>query len=108
MYVAVKGGERAIDNAHRLLAHKRRGRKSVPELTAAQIRHQLGRAIDRVMRKARSNDADLAAIAIKQACGDLIERFSLCAPIGRPCRGSLRRTAGDREDAHPAPHLGDL
>ena len=25
MYVAVKGGEQAIDNAHRLLAKKRRG-----------------------------------------------------------------------------------
>ena len=25
MYVAVKGGERAIENAHRLLAHERRG-----------------------------------------------------------------------------------
>ena len=24
MYVAVKGGERAIENAHRLLAHERR------------------------------------------------------------------------------------
>ena len=24
MYVAVKGGEKAIDNAHRLLAHARR------------------------------------------------------------------------------------
>jgi alpha-D-ribose 1-methylphosphonate 5-triphosphate synthase subunit PhnI len=77
MYVAVKGGERAIDNAHRLLAHKRRGRKSVPELTAAQIRHQLGRAIDRVMAEGSLYDADLAAIAIKQACGDLIEAIFL-------------------------------
>ena len=30
MYVAVKGGERAIDNAHRLLAHERRGARDVP------------------------------------------------------------------------------
>jgi len=30
MYVAVKGGEAAIDNAHRLLAHVRRGDPSVP------------------------------------------------------------------------------
>ncbi len=77
MYVAVKGGERAIDNAHRLLAHKRRGKKSVPELTAAQIREQLGRAIDRVMAEGSLYDADLAAIAIKQACGDLIEAIFL-------------------------------
>ena len=77
MYVAVKGGERAIDNAHRLLAHKRRGRKSVPELAADQIREQLGRAVDRVMAEGSLYDADLAAIAIKQACGDLIEAIFL-------------------------------
>ena len=30
MYVAVKGGERAIDAAHRLLAANRRGQQPVP------------------------------------------------------------------------------
>ena len=35
MYVAVKGGERAIDNAHAWLAEERRGDPSVPELTIA-------------------------------------------------------------------------
>ena len=33
MYVAVKGGEKAIDNAHRLLARKRRGDTAMPELS---------------------------------------------------------------------------
>lgn len=37
MYVAVKGGEAAIDNAHRLLADRRRGDRSVPALTLEQI-----------------------------------------------------------------------
>src|SRR5450756_562749 len=37
MYVAVKGGERAIENAHRLLAHERRGDRDVPDLSLAQI-----------------------------------------------------------------------
>ena len=32
MYVAVKGGERAIDNAHQLLASRRRGDTAVAEL----------------------------------------------------------------------------
>ena len=32
MYVAVKGGERAIDNAHQLLASRRRGDSSIAEL----------------------------------------------------------------------------
>jgi alpha-D-ribose 1-methylphosphonate 5-triphosphate synthase subunit PhnI len=77
MYVAVKGGERAIANAHRLLAHRRRGRADVPELSAAQIREQLGRAVDRVMGEGSLYDADLASTAIKQACGDLIEAIFL-------------------------------
>jgi alpha-D-ribose 1-methylphosphonate 5-triphosphate synthase subunit PhnI len=77
MYVAVKGGERAIGNAHRLLAHKRRGNKAVPEFSAAQISEQLGRAVDRVMGEGSLYDAELAAIAIKQACGDLIEAIFL-------------------------------
>jgi len=33
MYVAVKGGERAIENAHTLLADARRGDRSVAELS---------------------------------------------------------------------------
>ncbi len=49
MYVAVKGGERAIENAHRLLAHERRGDRDVPEVTLAQISEQLVLGVDRVM-----------------------------------------------------------
>ena len=41
MYVAVKGGERAIENAHRLLAQERRGDPAVPELSLEQIEQQL-------------------------------------------------------------------
>ena len=37
MYVAVKGGERAIDNAHRLLAEKRRGDRDLADITPEQI-----------------------------------------------------------------------
>jgi len=47
MYVAVKGGEKAIDAAHALLARDRRGDPKVPELDLAQIAQQLGRAVDR-------------------------------------------------------------
>ena len=42
MYVAVKGGEQAIDAAHRLLAEERRGDRSVPALSLAQIAEQEG------------------------------------------------------------------
>ena len=77
MYVAVKGGEKAIDNAHRLLAEDRRGDPDVPELTIDQIREQLKLSIDRVMTEGSLYDRDLAALAIKQARGDLIEAIFL-------------------------------
>jgi len=77
MYVAVKGGERAIENAHRLLAHGRRGDPAIPELTLPQISQQLRRAVDRVMCEGSLYDRELAALAIKQACGDLIEAIFL-------------------------------
>ena len=47
MYVAVKGGEAAIANAHRLLAEDRRGDPAVPALTLDQIQNQLTLAVDR-------------------------------------------------------------
>jgi alpha-D-ribose 1-methylphosphonate 5-triphosphate synthase subunit PhnI len=77
MYVAAKGGERAIDNAHRLLAHERRGDRSVPELSLAQITEQLTLAVDRVMAEGSLYDRELAALAIRQARGDLIEAIFL-------------------------------
>jgi alpha-D-ribose 1-methylphosphonate 5-triphosphate synthase subunit PhnI len=77
MYVAVKGGERAIDNAHAWLAEERRGNPSVPELSVAQIREQMTLAVNRVMAEGSLYDPDLAALAIKQARGDLIEAIFL-------------------------------
>ena len=77
MYVAVKGGEKAIDNAHRLLAHARRGETQVPEVTPEQIGSQLSLAVDRVMAEGSLYDRGLAALAIKQARGDLIEAIFL-------------------------------
>jgi alpha-D-ribose 1-methylphosphonate 5-triphosphate synthase subunit PhnI len=72
-YVAVKGGERAIDAAHGWLAEERRGDVSVPAISVAQIEQQLGRSVDRVMAEGSLYDRGLAALAIKQAQGDLIE-----------------------------------
>jgi alpha-D-ribose 1-methylphosphonate 5-triphosphate synthase subunit PhnI len=77
MYVAVKGGERAIANAHRLLADERRGDRAVAEIGTDQIASQLTLAVDRVMAEGSLYDRDLAAIAIKQARGDLIEAIFL-------------------------------
>jgi alpha-D-ribose 1-methylphosphonate 5-triphosphate synthase subunit PhnI len=77
MYVAVKGGEKAIENAHRLLAERRRGDRSVAEIQIDQIDRQLSLAVDRVMAEGSLYDRNLAALAIKQARGDLIEAIFL-------------------------------
>ena len=77
MYVAVKGGEKAIANAHKLLADRRRGDRSVPALTLEQIAGQLALAVDRVMAEGALHDRELAALAVKQARGDLIEAIFL-------------------------------
>ena len=77
MYVAVKGGERAIDAAHAWLAEARRGDTAVAELSVPQIREQLALAVNRVMAEGSLYDPDLAALAIKQARGDLIEAIFL-------------------------------
>ena len=73
MYVAVKGGEKAILASHDLIAQTRRGDPLLPELDVAQIASQLGIAVDRVMNEGSIYDRELAALAIKQAQGDLIE-----------------------------------
>jgi alpha-D-ribose 1-methylphosphonate 5-triphosphate synthase subunit PhnI len=89
MYVAVKGGERAIANSHELLARARRGDPGVPELSIAQIREQLRLAVARVMSEGSLYDEDLAALAVKQAAGDLIEAIFLL----RAYRTTLPRLA---------------
>ncbi|ETW96154.1 MAG: hypothetical protein ETSY1_27715 [Candidatus Entotheonella factor] len=89
MYVAVKGGERAIQNAHQLLATQRRGDPEVLELSIAQIMEQMGRAVDRVMTEGSVYDRELAALAIKQAQGDLVEAIFLL----RAYRTTLPRLA---------------
>ena len=85
MYVAVKGGERAIENAHVLLADARRGDRSVPAISLEQIAEQLALAVDRVMSEGSLYDRELAALAIKQARGDLIEAIFLVRAFRTTC-----------------------
>jgi len=89
MYVAVKGGEKAIENAHKLLASDRRGDTAIAELSLEQISEQLSLAVDRVMTEGSLYDRELAALAIKQARGDLIEAIFLL----RAYRTTLPRLA---------------
>jgi len=77
MYVAVKGGEAAIANAHRLLADRRRGDRSLPAIGIEQIVAQLTLAVDRVMAEASLYDRALAALAVRQSRGDMIEAIFL-------------------------------
>jgi alpha-D-ribose 1-methylphosphonate 5-triphosphate synthase subunit PhnI len=89
MYVAVKGGEAAITSAHELLAEARRGDPAEPELSLAQIGGQLTLAVDRVMTEGSVYDRELAALAIKQSRGDLVEAVFLL----RAYRTTLPRLA---------------
>ena len=77
MYVAVKGGEAAIANAHSLLSDRRRGDRSLPAITVEQVAAQLSLAVDRIMAEASLYDIDLAALAMRQARGDMIEAIFL-------------------------------
>ncbi len=87
MYVSVKGGERAIDNAHAWQAELRRGGQDHADVTLAQLCDQLGLAVDRVMAEGACADRDLAALALKQARGDTTE----AAFLVRAFRNTLPR-----------------
>ncbi|MGU3495776.1 carbon-phosphorus lyase complex subunit PhnI [Xanthobacteraceae bacterium A53D] len=119
MYVAVKGGEAAIRNAHALLAEARRGDPSVPELGIDQISEQLTLAVDRVMSEGSLYDHKLAALAIKQARGDLIEaiflvrafrttlpRFGYCVPVDTARMRVERRISATYKDMPGGQVLG--
>ena len=119
MYVAVKGGERAIENAHAWLAEERRGDTSIAELSLEQIREQLSLAVNRVMAEGSLYDPDLAALAIKQARGDLIEaiflirayrttlpRFGASLPVSTGDMACDRRISATFKDAPGGQVLG--
>ncbi|MEO1730522.1 MAG: carbon-phosphorus lyase complex subunit PhnI [Pseudomonadota bacterium] len=118
-YVAVKGGERAIDNAHAYLDEVRRGDTSVAELSIEQIREQMSLAVDRVMAEGSCYDRDLAALAIKQAMGDMHEaifllrayrttlpRFGYCAPLDTTAMAVRRRVSAAFKDLPGGQVLG--
>ncbi len=71
-YVAVKGGNEAIERACQLFAYERT-KGSSPPLGVDQIREQLYLAVDRVMGEGSLYAPDLAALALKQSAGDTFE-----------------------------------
>jgi alpha-D-ribose 1-methylphosphonate 5-triphosphate synthase subunit PhnI len=92
MFSTIKGGEKAIDASHKLLKKQRRGNTEVPELEVDAIREQLGLAVDRVMAEGSLYSPELAALAIKQAQGDLVE----AAYLLRAYRATLPRIGESR------------
>lgn len=119
MYVAVKGGERAIAHAHAWLAEERRGDPAVPELTVEQIREQMTLAVNRVMAEGSLHDPDLAALALKQARGDGVEavflirafrttlpRFGASQPLDTGAMACDRRISATFKDAPGGQVLG--
>lgn len=119
MYVAVKGGEKAIRNAHRWLAEARRGDADIGEISVEQIRAQLTIATDRVMNEGSIYDPELAALAIKQARGDLVEaafllrayrttlpRFGYTTPIDTSIMTVKRRISATFKDLPGGQLLG--
>jgi len=118
-YVAVKGGERAIENAHAWLAEVRRGDPEVPELSVAQVEQQMSLAVDRVMAEGACYDRGLAALAVKQARGDLIEaafllrayrttlpRFGASLPVDTGAMRVRRRISATYKDLPGGQVLG--
>ena len=89
MYIAVKGGEAAIEASRQLLAQARRGDPVWPDLANDQVQQQLGLLVARVMAEASLHDPELAALAIRQAQGDTIEAAFLL----RAYRTTLPRLA---------------
>ncbi|MGD2006021.1 MAG: carbon-phosphorus lyase complex subunit PhnI [Pseudomonadales bacterium] len=119
MYVSVKGGEKAISQAHRWMAELRRGDTNVPELSLTQIQQQMRLAVDRVMAEGSLYDPELAALALKQTQGEVIEaiflmrayrttlpRFGDCLPIDTEAMRCRRRISATFKDVPGGQILG--
>ena len=119
MYVAVKGGEQAISRSLELLAEARRGDPSIPELSLDQIREQLRLGVARVMQEGSLYDEELAALAMRQAAGDMLEaifllrayrttlpRFGYTRPLDTNAMRVRRRVSGTFKDIPGGQVLG--
>jgi len=84
-YVAVSGGEEAIEASIRLLDHYRSGTDLDVEIEA--IQHKLSLLVDRVMSEAGLYAPDYAALALKQCEGSVEEAVFLL----RAYRSTLTR-----------------
>lgn len=72
VYVAAKGGEKAITEAEKLVTYYRCRGDSAP-LQVKQIQDQMRLAVDKVMSEGALYAPELAALALKQSEGDTLE-----------------------------------
>jgi len=86
-YVAIKGGEDAINNAERLVEFERL-RSGTKPLTVNQVQHQFRAAVDRIMGEGSLYAPEHAALALKQVEGCTLEG----AFIMRAYRATLKRS----------------
>ena len=102
-----------------MLAEARRGDPALPELDIAQIREQLRLGVARVMQEGSLYDEDLAALAIRQAAGDMLEaifllrayrttlpRFGYTLPMNTDAMRVQRRVSGTFKDIPGGQVLG--
>ncbi|MDO5699391.1 MAG: carbon-phosphorus lyase complex subunit PhnI [Dermatophilus congolensis] len=119
MYVAVKGGEKAIANAHALLAKEGRGNPEVPVIGHEAVAGQLPVLVSRVMTEGSLYDPDLAARALLQTQGDVLEavtlvrsfrttlpRFGYTEPIDTAALPPQRRISAPFKDIPGGQQLG--
>src|SRR5262245_24317224 len=86
-YVAVKGGQDAIDNARELVQYYR-WKDAAAVIPENQVRAQFRFLIDKIMSEASLYAPEHAALAIQQAEGDVFEAAFLL----RAYRATLERT----------------
>lgn len=119
MYVSVKGGEQAIENAHKWLEESRQGDDSSTGLSLKQIKDHLRFAVDRVMAEGSLYDPELAALALKQTQGEVIEaiflmrayrttlpRFGYSLPLDTAEMNCVRRISSTFKDIPGGQRLG--
>ena len=119
MYVAVKGGEKAIKSSIDLLEQKRKHISANQDIQISQLIEQLSFAVDRVLSEGSLYDKNLSALSIKQAQGDLVEaifilrayrttleRFSYSVPIDTSSMTLKRRISATYKDIPGGQILG--
>ena len=106
-YVAVSGGQEAIEESIRLL-HCMRG-STFKELEVEAIEKKLGLLVDRVMSESGLYAPAYAALALKQAEGSIEEAVFFAAGLSFDFEPQLLYPAGQRDrDARCPQDLGSL